>query len=77
MSLIVGNGWGYPPLARGVSTVRYPILKRIFDYVSTVRGATARAVREAEIEERSEWDRSPIATPVFNLLQIGGCAAFE
>jgi len=33
---------GYPPLARGVSTVRYPIPKRIFDYVSTVRSATGR-----------------------------------
>jgi hypothetical protein len=28
-------------LAPGVSTVRYPIPERIFDYVSTVRSATA------------------------------------
>jgi len=32
---------GYLPLAPGVSTVRYPIPERIFDYVSTVRSATA------------------------------------
>ena len=32
---------GYLPLAPGVSTVRYPIPERIFDYVSAVLGATA------------------------------------
>jgi hypothetical protein len=32
---------GYLPLAPGVSTVRYPIPERIFDYVSTVQSATA------------------------------------
>jgi hypothetical protein len=32
-------------LAPGVSTVRYPIPERIFDYVSTVRSATAGACR--------------------------------
>jgi hypothetical protein len=32
---------GSLPLAPGVSTVRYPIPERIFDYVSTVRSATA------------------------------------
>jgi hypothetical protein len=32
---------GYLPLAPGISTVRYPIPERIFDYVSTVRSATA------------------------------------
>jgi len=32
---------GYLPLAPGVSTVRYPIPERIFDYVSSVRSATA------------------------------------
>jgi hypothetical protein len=32
---------GYLPLAFGVSTVRYPIPERIFDYVSTVRSVTA------------------------------------
>ena len=33
---------GYLPLAPGVSTVRYPIPERIFDYVSTVQSATDR-----------------------------------
>jgi hypothetical protein len=32
---------GYLPLAPGISDVRYPIPERIFDYVSTVRSATA------------------------------------
>src|SRR5258708_6139413 len=32
---------GYLPLAPGVSTVRYLIPERIFDYVSTVQSATA------------------------------------
>ena len=32
---------GYLPLAPGISTDRYPIPERIFDYVSTVRSATA------------------------------------
>src|SRR6266852_5825544 len=32
---------GFLPLAPGVSTVRYPIPERIFDYVCTVRSATA------------------------------------
>jgi len=32
---------GYLPLAPGVSTVRYPIPERIFDYVSTAQSATA------------------------------------
>jgi hypothetical protein len=32
---------GLRALAPGVSTVRYPIPERIFDYVSTVRSATA------------------------------------
>lgn len=31
---------GYLPLAFGVSTVRYPILERTFDYVSTVQSVT-------------------------------------
>jgi hypothetical protein len=39
---------GSLPLAPGVSTVRYPIPERIFDYVSTVRSATARNVPEAD-----------------------------
>jgi len=32
---------GSLPLAPGVSTVRYPIPERIFDYISTIRNATA------------------------------------
>jgi hypothetical protein len=35
----VGFG-GYLPLAPGVPTIRYPIPKRIFDYVSKVQSAT-------------------------------------
>jgi hypothetical protein len=35
-----GSG-GELPLALGVSTVRYPIPERNFDYISTVRSATA------------------------------------
>jgi hypothetical protein len=34
----------YLPLAPGISTVRYPIPERIFDYVSTVRSATVGTV---------------------------------
>jgi hypothetical protein len=40
---------GYLPLAPGVSTVRYPIPERIFDYVSTVRNATAGNVPGADV----------------------------
>src|SRR3954469_25612151 len=36
---------GYLPMAPGVSTIRYPIPERIFDYVSTVRSATAERAR--------------------------------
>ena len=39
---------GSLPLAPGVSTVRYPIPERIFDYVSTVRSATAGTCDEAK-----------------------------
>jgi hypothetical protein len=39
---------GSLPLAHGVSTVRYPIPERIFDYVSTVRSATAGTCDEAK-----------------------------
>ena len=35
-------------MAHGVSTVRYPIPERIFDYVSTVRSATAGTCDEAK-----------------------------
>jgi hypothetical protein len=31
---------GYPPLAPGVSTVRYPIPQRTFKYVATVQSVT-------------------------------------
>jgi hypothetical protein len=39
---------GSLPLAHGVFTVRYPIPERIFDYVSTVRSATAGTCDEAK-----------------------------
>ena len=59
---------GYLPLAPGVSTVRYPIPERIFDYVSTVQSATAGTCQEQTsivaiilfcllplIEQRGPW----------------------
>jgi hypothetical protein len=45
---------GYLPLAPGVSTVRYPIPERIFDYVSTVRSATAGTCQKRSFAARED-----------------------
>ena len=50
---IAGSG-GYLPLAPGVSTVRYPIPERIFDYVSKVRSEMAGACQK----RKSKSDQS-------------------
>src|ERR1700747_948091 len=47
------HGWsaqgGYLPFAPGVSTVRYPIPERIFDYVSTVQSAASGEVSLSQV----------------------------
>jgi hypothetical protein len=48
----IGSSGGYLPLAAGVCTIRYPMPERIFDYVSTVWGATAGTCHEAHSAAR-------------------------
>ena len=50
-------GWT-PALALAVSSVRYPILERIFDYVCTVRSATAGTVPIADMANLRQSLRS-------------------
>jgi hypothetical protein len=52
---------GSLPLASGVSIVRYPIPERIFDYVSTVRSATAGTCQKTTIVDANGSPPKPSA----------------
>ena len=47
---------GFRTLALGVSTVCYPIPEQIFDYVSTVRSATAGTCQEETFDQSPGGD---------------------